>query len=180
MRDAFIVATLIRRQRTVRLHANERQIRRRTDDGAQTARRQPRARLLRQRQVLTLIRFLQRVDELRVQPQSRRRVRRLSQQARGQSGVQRAEAFVLHDRRRRPDRSPRRPELQSNLDDCRPTASLASPSVFPASLSRRAASRPSFSIVFSRPSSSSSSSSRVVPSPGLRRARRVADALSNG
>ena len=116
--DAVVVAALIRRKRTIRLHTNERKIRRRTDERAQTTRSQTSASLLSQAQVGTVVLFLELLHELRVQTETRRRVRRLAKQTRRETRVKRAETFILNDGRRRTDRTTRGSELKANLDDC--------------------------------------------------------------
>lgn len=116
--DAVVVASLIRRKRTIRLHTNERKIRRRTNERTQTTRGQTSASLLSQAQVSTVVLFLEHLHELRVQTETRRRVRRLAKQARRETRVKRAETFVLNDGRRSADRTSRGSELKANLDDC--------------------------------------------------------------
>jgi hypothetical protein len=73
---------------------------------------------LSQAQVGTVVLFLEHLHELRVQTETRRRVRRLAKQARRETSVKRAETFVLNDRRRSADRTSRGSELKANLDDC--------------------------------------------------------------
>jgi hypothetical protein len=59
------------------LHADEGEIRGGAENRAEAARGEARARLLRQRQRRALVLFLQEVDDLRVDAEARRRVRRL-------------------------------------------------------------------------------------------------------